>query len=69
MYLHQYTKGEPNWFTGGAVIGTNAHIHSPHTQTNLCISYMYIHLYIYLDLYIRGKQKIYEITDIPLSAF
>ena len=27
MYVHQYTKEQLNQFTGGAVIGTNAHTH------------------------------------------
>ena len=33
MYVHQYTKGEPRWCTVGAVISTDAHTHSPLTQT------------------------------------
>ena len=33
MYVHQHAKGEPNWFTDGTVIGTNACTCSPPTQT------------------------------------
>ena len=29
MYVHQYTKGEPNQFTNSAVIGTDVHTCSP----------------------------------------
>ena len=33
MYVHQCAKGDPNWFTDGAVIGTDVHTHSPPNQT------------------------------------
>ena len=40
MYVHQHTKGEPNWFNDGAVIITNAHTCSPPTQTLLFTIYI-----------------------------
>ena len=64
-----------NQLRDGAVISTDAHTHSPPTQTlffttDLSISYLniYLSLYIALDLYI-GANKIYKLTDIPLCTF
>ena len=36
MYMHQYAKGELNWFRDGAVIGPNAYTHSPLFLPQIC---------------------------------
>ena len=71
MYVHQYIKGDPNQFTDGAIIATNAHTHSPPTQTlflpqiyafSTCI---FICIYISKPLY-RGKQNFYSLQTSPI---
>ena len=63
MYMHQPAKGEPNWFTDGAVISANVHTHFPPIQTpfftiNLSISYLNIYLFIYISrLVYKGERK------------
>ena len=54
IYEHQHAKGEPNWFTHGVVIGTDAHTHSPPTQTLLSLIFtcIFICLFIPTPIYV-----------------
>ena len=58
MYVHQHTKGELNQSTDDAVIGADAHAHSPPTQT---LFSLLLHLDIHLYIYLEGEQKFPEV--------
>ena len=45
--VHQPAKGEPNWYTDGAVICADACTHSPPTQT-LFLLQIYAFSYLYI---------------------
>ena len=72
MWVHQCTKAEPNWFRDGTIIGTNAHTHSPPTQTlfhpqfTISLHFIFVYLSIYIYLH-RGKQKFISLQTYPYA--
>ena len=53
MCVHQHTKGQLHWSTGGTVIGPDAHTHSPYTQT-LFLPFKSMH-FILVYLFLEGE--------------
>ena len=75
MYVHQYTKEEPNWSSDGTVISTSiAHTHSPLFLLQISqfpeIFLLYILYFVYLSKYISlhfrgmGQTQFLKFTDI-----
>ena len=61
MHIHQHAKGELNQFRDGAVIDTDAHIHSP-LKTYIFLLFTFIYIYM-------GQTKIPKLTDIIIIPY